>query len=85
MQFSDKTYNLLKWMITIVLPAVATAIITLGHIFNWGPAETIAQCITVVQTLLGAIFCIGNANYYKGQAEGQITAAANTDTEHIEG
>lgn len=81
MKFSDKTYNILKWVVSIVLPAIATAVITLGQIFGWEPADMIAQCIVVLQTLLGAIFCVGNATYYASRSNGAVTLTEQPDPE----
>ena len=76
MTFSDKTYNILKWLVSIVIPAVTTAVISLGEVFSWQTyTDPISKCLAILQTLLGAVFCIGNAQYYAKQAEGKITLA----------
>ncbi len=78
MVFSDRVYNILKWVIAIVLPAVATATIAVGQVFGWQSyTDPISKCIAIAQTLLGAIFCVGNATYYAQQEQGSITLKAH--------
>ena len=80
MVFSDKVYNVLKWVIAIVLPAVTTAVIAVGQVFGWQAyTDPISKCIAILQTLLGAIFCVGNATYYAQQEQGEITLKANEE------
>ncbi|MBQ9031874.1 MAG: hypothetical protein IJ106_10545 [Parasporobacterium sp.] len=75
-KFSDRTYNFLKWVICIVLPAICTAVISVGEVFAWQAyTDPISKCIVIVQTMLGAIFCIGNVHYYQEN----ISEKANTE------
>ena len=63
----DKSlYTLFKWLVIIVLPALATFIVVISKIWGWSDLGTmIAQTITAVATFLGTILCISNYNYYK--------------------
>ena len=64
MTLPDKVYDVLKWVVCLLLPAIAVAITSLAEIYGWGPvAQQIALTIGVVQTFLGAIFCISAASY----------------------
>jgi hypothetical protein len=71
MKLPNKIYDLLKWLIVIVIPAAATAILAYGKLFNWSVGETIAQCMQIAETFLGAVFCISAAEYNKTSSGGQ--------------
>ena len=67
--FPDKVYDVLKWIAIVALPAVSTFIVVIGRIWGWGDTATmIAQTITAVAVLLGALLGI-SAIHYKGDAE----------------
>lgn len=53
----NKVYDVLKWVGLIVLPAIATATLTIGNMVGWPSAGIAAAIITAVGTLVGT--CIG--------------------------
>lgn len=60
-------YQWLKWACVIVLPALSTLIVTISKIWGWADMGTmISQTITAIAVFLGAILCISNYNFYKG-------------------
>ena len=63
MKLSDSTYNILKWLLMIVVPALITLISSLGTIYGWD-TSTITLTIAAIATFLGVITGISNANYY---------------------
>ena len=65
MKLSDKTYNILKWLVVIVLPALATLYAALGGIWGLPLVTEITGTINAVDTFLGAILMISTANYNK--------------------
>lgn len=65
MTMNDKTYDVLKWIAMIVLPAVATLYFTLASIWGLPYGEQIVGTITAVDTFLGALLGISNAKYKK--------------------
>ena len=65
MKMNDKTYDVLKWIAMIVLPAVATLYFTLASIWGLPYGEQIVGTITAVDTFLGALLGISNAKYKK--------------------
>ena len=65
MTMNDKTYDVLKWIAMIVLPAVATLYFTLASILGLPYGEQIVGTITAVDTFLGALLGISNAKYKK--------------------
>lgn len=62
---SNITYDIIKWIVCLVLPAVATLIIGLSKIWPIPYAAEIAATITLVDTFLGTIMQISSANYRK--------------------
>lgn len=65
MQLSGKTYDILKWITMIVLPALATAYVGLAAIWGFPYADEVAKTSAVICTLLGALLGISSAQYYK--------------------
>jgi len=70
MIFKDnKVYDIMKWVVTVVLPALATFIITLGQIWNWTAYTVpIGATIVALEAFLAACLCISASNYKKMQA-----------------
>ena len=66
MKISNKLYDILKWLVIIVLPAVATLYAALSTVWAWPCSEEVVTTITAVDTFLGAVLCISSATYNKG-------------------
>ena len=67
MKLSDKVYDILKWIVMVVIPAVTTAYVGLSSIWGWPYADAIAKTSAVVCALLGALLGISTAQYNKDQ------------------
>ena len=67
MKLNDKTYDVLKWLVVIVLPAIATCYTGLSQIWALPYASEIPSTITVLCTFLGAVLCISTAQYNKDE------------------
>ena len=63
MKMSNKAYDILKFIAQIVLPALATFWVTLSSIWGLPFGDEISRTIMAIDTLLGAILMISNANY----------------------
>lgn len=61
----DKAYNVLKWVVMIVLPACATLYTTLSGLWGFPFTEQITGTITAVAVFMGAILMISSRNYKK--------------------
>ena len=70
MKLSDSTYNILKWALMIVVPALITLISSLGTIYGWD-TSTITLTIAAIATFLGVITGISNSNYYKDNTDSE--------------
>lgn len=67
MKLSDKTYDILKWIALICIPAIATFYVALAPVWGFPFAEEIAKTANAICTLLGALLGISTAQYYKGE------------------
>lgn len=66
-RMSNKLYDILKTVCTIILPALATLYATLSGIWGLPYAEQIVGTITAVDLCIGAIIGISSANYFNPQ------------------
>ena len=62
---SNKLYDILKWIATIVLPALGTLYFALAGIWGFPYGEQIVGTITAIDTFLGVILGISSYNYKK--------------------
>lgn len=63
---SDRTYNFLKEIAQIWLPALATLYFTLASIWGFPYAEQIVGTISAIDVFLGAVLKISTIQYNKG-------------------
>lgn len=71
MKLSNKAYDVMKWVVIIVLPAVATLYAALASVWGWPFATEVTASITALTTFLGAVLCISTANYNAGGGQGE--------------
>jgi hypothetical protein len=69
MKLSNKTYDVLKWVAMYLLPALGTLYFALAGIWGFPYGEEIVGTITAVDTFLGVILGISNAQYKKENIE----------------
>ena len=62
---SNKTYDVLKWIAQIFLPALGTLYFALAGIWGLLYGEEILGTITAIDVFLGAILKIASNNYEK--------------------
>ena len=63
----NKTYDTLKYIAQIVLPAIATLYFALAQIWGLPYGEQIVGTITAIDAFLGAILGISTVQYNKRQ------------------
>lgn len=66
---SNKTYDVLKWIAQLFLPALATLYFALSNIWGLPYGEQIVGTITAIDTFLGVILKISTDEYIKKQDE----------------
>lgn len=68
-QLPQKIYEALRWIVTLVLPAIAVLLSTLTTAWGWAiPIDAINSTIAAVALFLGAIFGISKIAYDKSAA-----------------
>lgn len=65
MLLSNKTYDKLKFIAQIVLPAAGTLYFALAGIWGWPYGEQIVGTLTAVDAFLGALLGISTSRYNK--------------------
>ncbi len=62
---SNKTYDILKWIAQILIPAIATLYFSLAGIWNFPYPEEVVGTLTAIDTFLGVLLGISSYNYNK--------------------
>jgi hypothetical protein len=63
LEMKEKTYDVLKYIAQVVLPALGTLYFALAGIWGLPYGEQIVGTITAVDTFLGAILMLSSKNY----------------------
>ena len=66
MKLSNKAYDIIKYCLFTVVPALITLISTLGAIYHFD-TEIITLTIGAIATFIGALVGVSNYNYNKDQ------------------
>lgn len=68
MKLKNKTYDILKWVLITVIPALILLITTLGTIYDFEDVSNII-CLTIsaIATFISSILGISSSNYKKGK------------------
>ena len=69
MKMENKTYDVLKWVAMILLPAAGTLYFALAGIWGLPYAEQIVGTITAIDTFLGVILGLSTSQYNKNKEE----------------
>lgn len=75
MIFSNKTYDILKWVAQILLPALGTLYFALASLWGFPYGEQVVGTITAIDAFLGALLGISSSNYhykYKDKDNGNL-------------
>lgn len=68
MKFSNKVYDVLKWIAQLLLPAAGALYFALSNIWGLPFGEQIVGSITAVDAFLGIILGISSASYNKEES-----------------
>ena len=66
---SNKTYDKLKWIAQILLPALGTLYFAIASIWNFPYAEQVVGTITAIDAFLGVLLGISTMQYHKKEEE----------------
>ena len=67
MKLKDKTYDVLKWVTMICIPALGGAYAALAPVWGWPLADEICRSANILTALLGTLLGISTAEYNKEQ------------------
>lgn len=67
MKMNDKTYNVIKWFVLTVLPALSVLVGVLGKAYGWNDTDLTVITINAVAVFLGAVTHVSSAAYNKQQ------------------
>lgn len=68
MQLPAKLYEVLRWVIAIVLPAIIVLLDTLANAWGWNiPVEAITTTLSAISLFLGTIFGISKLSHDKAE------------------
>ena len=68
MKLSNKQYDIIKWVALVVIPALATLVLTVGKIWGLPYYDNIGATISAIGLFLAAIIGVSTSNY-KATAE----------------
>ena len=68
MKLNDKTYNIIKWTVLTLMPALSVLVGALGKGYGWD-TETVILTINSVALFLGAITGVSSYNYNKTEGD----------------
>lgn len=66
---SNKVYDICKYIVQLLLPALATLYAALAAVWGLPYTEEVVQTVTAIVTFLSAVLGITNAAYYKHTAK----------------
>lgn len=64
MKMTNETYNKIKWIVMILLPALTSLVGGLGKAYGWDGTELAVTTLTLFTTFLGAITVKSSSNYH---------------------
>ncbi|MFL2128189.1 MAG: phage holin [Ruoffia tabacinasalis] len=76
MRLTNRTYDLLKWFVLVVLPAVAVLFQGLGELYSYADVEILVSTINLFAVFLGTILQISSKYYNGGDGNGHSAVVA---------
>ena len=69
MKLNSQTYDIIKWIVQVVMPALIVAIGTIGGAVSWEHTELTMTILGAITTFLGASLGLSSTKYYKDEVE----------------
>lgn len=67
MNISNKTYDILKWVALVVIPASATLVLTVGKIWGLPYYDNIGATISAIGLFVAAIIGVSSKDFYEAE------------------
>lgn len=80
MKITNKVYDIIKWIVIIVIPAIITLYSTLGGIWNFPLVNQITGTLAAIDVFLGVVLKISSVSYNK-ELDGTLYVDTVTDDE----
>ena len=64
MKLNNKTYDVMKWIVWVFLPALTLLIGGLGELYGWADANVYTTVLALITTFLGTITGVSNKKYH---------------------
>ena len=77
----DPVYQVLKWLVVIVIPAATTLYVGLAAVWGWPYATEIAKSSALICAFIGAVIGVSQIGYNKSQAIAAASEKAEAKTE----
>lgn len=68
---TDKVYNVLRLLVTIVLPAISALYVGLAALWGWGYVAQIVGTIALVTVFLATVLGISRSGFQKTELSSQ--------------
>lgn len=68
----SRTYDRLKWVALVLLPAMASTYFALGQLWNFPNVEQVVGTITILDTFLGLVIGKSSSNYRELTSSPQV-------------
>lgn len=65
MKLSNRTYDILKWVALVVIPASATLVLTVGKIWGLPYYDNIGATISAIGLFIAAVIGVSSKDYYQ--------------------
>ena len=70
MVLPEKVYEVIRWLVAVVLPAIIVFFDTLADAWGWDiPVEAITTSLSAFELLLGTVFGISKLNHDRIEAQ----------------
>lgn len=66
---TDQQYDILKWIVAVVLPALIVFLGTVSNALGWAHTDTFMQIAVAFELFIGSIFKLSDSNYQKNKEE----------------
>lgn len=67
MKLNNKAYDILKWIVILLMPAIGALYAGLSEVWDWPMAAEITATLDYIGVFLGVVLGISSANYNKSK------------------
>ena len=65
MKFTNQQYDVLKWIVQVIMPALITCIGTIGSAVAWEHTELTLTVLGALTAFMGSALGLSSANHYR--------------------